>query len=129
MMLNSIKVSRMKEFTTFERKNEYIEYLKKFDMNFLIRFLSEDCVQFLKTLSSKKCPDFEHPIDLKWNGFKVLYNVPSKNQAKFIECQHSIYSVVRLVSWSNFIMILTAVVLEKHVVFVHPDREVVAHLM
>lgn len=129
LLLNSVKVRRMRDFPAFERKNEYQDYLKKYDFRFVLKYLGEDGTVLLRKLSPLRCPGFGRPLIINWEGLQASLAVPEKSQAKFVECRHSIPTVVRLVSWSNFVLILGSIFLEKHVVFVHPDREAVAHLM
>lgn len=129
IFLNSVKVRRMREFPAFEKKNEYQDYLKKYDFRFVLRFLTEEGTILLKKLSPLRAPSFGRPMIINWEGLQASLAVPDKLQARYVECRHSIPTVIKLVSWSNFVMILASIMLEKHIVFVHPDREIVAHLM
>ena len=102
LVLNAVKVARTREFPAFEKQNEHLEYLKRFDARFLLRFLSNEGSSFLRRLSSKRCPSFGRAVDLQWEGFSLNFVVPTKANARFFECKHSIGAVARLVSWSNF---------------------------
>lgn len=122
-------MNRIKEFPSFEKNNEHQEYLKKFDCTFLLKYLSQEGSMFLRKLSSLKCPSFGMPLIINWEGFQASLSVPEKSQAKYLECRHSVLSVLKIMSWSNFILIISAILAEKHVIFVHPNRETVAHFM
>lgn len=129
ILLNLVKVNRMRDFPAFEHKNEQFDFLKKYDSRFLLKCFRDEGALLLAKISLMRCPSFELTTKIDFNGFQATLTVPDRSKARFLECRHSIATLLRLVSWSNFIRILTAIFCERHVVFVHPDREIVAHLM
>jgi hypothetical protein len=129
LLLNAVKVRRMRELPAFEKTNDYQGFLKAFDHRFLLKYLGENASVLFRKLSPVRCPGFGRPLLIHWDGLQVAITIPEKTQARFLECRHALSSVLQLVSWSNFVLLFVAIFTEKHLVFVHPNREVVAHLM
>ena len=129
LALNLIKIERLKSYPAFEAKNELRAFVKRFDYKYLVRGLAEEGTRLFQRLAQCRSPYFEKPLIVSWEGFQANLTVPEKAMAKFIECKYSLLTVLRYATWPAFLALSMAVMQEKHIVFVHRNRDVLSKFM
>ena len=131
LALNLIKIERLKTYPSHEAAG--VEGLRKFakryDHRFLQQQLADEGARLFRKLGAYRCPFFEKPLLINWAGFQLHLSVPEKAQMKLLECRYGLPSVLRFADWPTFRLLLAAVLNEKHIVLVHPNREVLARFM
>lgn len=129
LALNLVKIDRLRSYPAFEAKNDLKGFLKRFDYRYLIRNLYEEGSKIFNRLALCKCPYFEKPLIINWESFQINLTVPEKAMAKFVECKFALMTILRHLTWPNFALLFAAILLEKHVIFVHKNRDILSRFM
>ena len=129
LLLNFAKLDRIKQFPKYEQKNDYKGFIKRYDHRYLIKILQNDGNTFLEYLALHKSPTFEKTLIVNWSAFQINLFTPGKDMVRYIETMYGIQTVITNSSWTNFFSIITSMLNEKNLVFVHEDRQVIDKYM
>lgn len=129
LLLNFVKLERIKQFPKYEQKNDYEGFIKRFDHRYLVKVLQNDGNTFLDYLALHKSPTFEKTLIVNWASFQITLFIPDKGLCRYMETLYGIQTVITNSSWTNFFSIITALLNEHNLVFVHEDRQIIDKYM
>lgn len=129
LMLNIVKAERSKAYAQYKASGDLDNFAKRFDHRYLIRVLKEQGNAFLENLALHKAPTFEKSLIVNWAGFQLNLFVPERPLTRHMNVLYGIQAIVNNTSWSSFYTIFICLLLEKSIVFVHEDREMLSKYM
>lgn len=121
-----IQLRRKKYYPQFKSINEF---LKELDYKNIIYVLDNKIRQITKKLSSNLLEFNRPPVRFKYKHIKGIFNFPGKHNAKHNNLIRCFYSICQNIKYSNFILILTAILLEYFVIFVCTSRKMLSDLI
>ena len=105
------------------------KFLHRMDYKNLLYVLNNKVDRILRKLQCTRVSFDSPPLSFKFKHLYINYRMPSKLTARMAPLVDFLHSVVSLVSWKSFNLILTAILLEYSVVIVHPLRSVISDLI
>ena len=129
VLLNSIKLERVRMYPKYESEGNFEGFLKKFDSRLITQIFGDSISKFLTTFAAAKCPMFEKSLTVNWGGIQFSLSVPKPALAEQFEGRFGMSMVCRHFSWSNYITVFAAVLQEKHIIFVSESRETLSKLI
>lgn len=126
-IIHLMSILRRKKY--YPRFNSLYKFLHRMDYNNLIYVLNNKLDRILRKLKQTRVCFKSPRISFKFKHLYINYQLPNKLKSRMAPVVDFLHSVVSLVSWKNFRLILTAILLEYSVIIVHPLRNVLSDLI
>lgn len=129
LLLNMIKLERLQAYPGYEANNAVDQFVSLYDAKALIAALQGKGSRFLQRLSETRVPYFERSLVVNCAGLQLSLHVPRESLAGVLEGRFGLPAVLARTSWPNLLTLLAALLTERHLVLVHPSREVLSRLI
>ena len=121
-----VQLRRKKYYPQFKSINEF---LKNLDYKNIVYVLQNKTQKIISKLSATLLDFARKPLKLKFKHIKGSFGFPNKEQAKYNKLISSFQRVCNKMKYSNFLLILSAFLLEYFVIFVDSSRSVLCDLI
>lgn len=121
-----VQLRRKKYYPQFKTINDF---LRDLDFKNIIHVLQNKTHKIMKKLAVNWVDFHRDPIHFKFKNIKSTFSFPMKINAKYEHLIPCFRRICQKVKFQNFLLVMTAILLEFFVVFVHPSRRVLSDLI
>ena len=129
VLLNLIKIERIKMYPIYEANKDYVKYCENFDLSFAIKTISRIGIEFLSKIIFPQPPCIGETLIINYMHFKLKLKLPMElNDIKFANsCRFSL--VFKNVSWENILTMICIILLERNLLIVSSNKNIISTIM